>query len=77
MNLEDEIINLRESVARIEQKIDSRPPCPSPGACLMLEPRIRALESDRDKRSGGVMVLSGAMAVSSALGGLLVAWIKK
>ena len=76
MNIEEEIIELRESVARIEVKLDTRVICPNPGMCIVLEPRIRALESAEDKRKGGWIYLSAMLMVAGTFGGLVAALVR-
>ena len=76
MNIEKEIIELREAVARIEAKLDSQVFCSNPNLCLVLEPRIRALESAEDKRKGGWIYLSAMLMGASTFGGLVAAWVR-
>lgn len=67
--LERDVAELRQLVPVIhgmDKKLDllaARKECPSPGLCLSMEPRVRALEDARTK-------LAGALAVVAALGGL-------
>jgi len=67
MNLQEEIILLREAIARMEIKLN---------ACLDQEPRIRKLESEEDKRRGGLLILGGITGISSAAGALITMWLK-
>jgi len=73
MHIEEEIILLREAVARIETRLESMTICPNPGACNKIEPRVRALESAEDQRKGGWWVLAVGCTVAGTVGG----WIAK
>jgi len=67
MNLQEEIILLREAIARMEIKLN---------ACLDYEPRIRKLESEEDKRRGGLLLLGTITGLSSAAGALVTLLVK-
>jgi hypothetical protein len=76
MDIQEEIISLREAVARIETKLDNWPKCPNPGFCNVLEPRVRLLESAEDKRMGGWIGLTAMLAAASTIGALFANLIK-
>ena len=77
MQLEDEIIHLREAVARIETRLESMNMCPAPGACMALEARVRILEASEDRRKGAWAWLLGLLTVAGALGGIIALVVTK
>lgn len=76
MDIQEEIILLREAIARIETKLDAMPQCKSPGLCLNLEPRVRMLESAEDKRVGGWITLTALVAAAGTVGGIVASLFK-
>jgi hypothetical protein len=50
-----------------------RKECPSPGACLLLEPRVRNLEDERNKAVGGFKTLVFIGALMGSIGGWFIA----
>lgn len=75
--LERDVAELRQLVPIIhgmDKKLDvlaARKECPNPGGCLTLEPRVRALEDERNKALGGWKVL---LFIGSIVGGV-AGWI--
>lgn len=76
MELENEIVKLREAVARIEQKLADFKPCPMPGSCMTLEPRVRSLENAENQRRGGWYVLGIMGTACGVVGGIVSKLIK-
>jgi hypothetical protein len=76
MNMQEEIILLREAVARIETKLDSFPVCPNPSACLSLEPRLRALEDVENQRKGSWFSITVISTCMATLATVVISWWK-
>lgn len=77
MNLQEEIICLREAVARIEVKLNSFPQCPNPGLCNTLEPRIRALEDADNRRKGGWWSATVIATACATVVAWIITWMKQ
>lgn len=62
----DEQVDIVRAITRLETKVDQ---------LLALERRVRYLEDKENQRKGGWVTLSALLTVSSAVGGLFVAFI--
>lgn len=80
--LEAQVAELRALVPLIhamDKKLDvlaMRKECPAPGLCLGIEPRVRALEDQRNRLGGALAAVS---AISGAIGAaiaMLISWMK-
>ena len=74
----DELRQMRELIHRMDKKLDSmanHSPCPAPGMCLAIEPRVRVLEDERNKAIGGFKVLVFVGTAVGALGGTMGSWV--
>jgi len=77
--VERDVAELRQLVPVIhsmDKKLDiiaMRKECPNPGACLLLEPRVRSLEDERNKAVGGFKTLLLIGTAVGSVGGWFLA----
>jgi len=77
MNMQEEIILLREAVARIETKLDSFPICPDPGSCVKLELRLRTLEDIENQRKGSWFSVTVIASCIATVATVIIGWFKQ
>jgi len=76
--VERDVAELRQLVPvtySMDKKLDmlaARKECPNPGACLLLEPRVRSLEDERNKAVGGFKTLLLIGTSVGSVGGWLI-----
>ncbi len=69
--LSEEMTRMRVQMATLTAQLASVKTCPGAGLCLVLEPRLRALETAESERKGAWKWLLGLLTLASLLGGVI------